>query len=112
VDSGDMRTSSSFWNKLMGITSCGQLSGRLGRGLQLSEIIRILEQTKAETTEFYRRKEVKTMLPMPYRIMIIDDTPANLKLLDENCCVSNGYNVCAFPRGDMALRAWPRICRI
>lgn len=44
------------------------------------------------------------MLPMPYQIMIIDDTPANLKLLDE-LLRSNGYSVCAFPRGDMALRA-------
>lgn len=37
-------------------------------------------------------------------IMIVDDTPANLKLLDD-LLRSCGYNVSAFPRGEMAYKA-------
>lgn len=37
-------------------------------------------------------------------IMIVDDTPANLKLLDSTLR-ERGYRVSAFPRGDLALRA-------
>lgn len=40
-------------------------------------------------------------------IAIIDDTPANLKLL-ENMFREQGYRVFAFPRGDFALRAFER----
>lgn len=40
----------------------------------------------------------------PFRIMIVDDTVANLKLLDD-LLRSRGYSVFAFPRGDMALKA-------
>lgn len=38
------------------------------------------------------------------RIMVIDDTTANLKLLDD-LLRSRGYGVFTFPRGDMALKA-------
>lgn len=38
------------------------------------------------------------------RVMVIDDTPANLGLL-EDMLVSNGFDVAAFPRGAMALSA-------
>ncbi|MEN6327747.1 MAG: HD domain-containing phosphohydrolase [Syntrophomonas sp.] len=38
------------------------------------------------------------------RIMVIDDTAANLRLLDD-LLRSRGYGVFAFPRGDMALKA-------
>ncbi len=38
------------------------------------------------------------------RIMVIDDTAANLRLLDD-LLHSRGYGVFAFPRGDMALKA-------
>jgi len=37
-------------------------------------------------------------------IMVVDDTPANLKLLDEMLS-QRGYRVLAFPRGDLALKA-------
>ncbi|MDZ7760165.1 MAG: response regulator [Desulfovermiculus sp.] len=37
-------------------------------------------------------------------IMVVDDTPANLKLLDE-MLQSRGYRVMLFPRGAMALKA-------
>ena len=37
-------------------------------------------------------------------IMIVDDEPQNLKVL-ENMLVSEWGNVVAFPRGEMALRA-------
>ncbi len=37
-------------------------------------------------------------------IMIVDDTPANLKLLD-GMLRERGYRVMAFPRGDLALKA-------
>lgn len=37
-------------------------------------------------------------------VMIIDDTPANLEVLEE-MLTRQGYDVVAFPRGDMALRA-------
>ncbi|MDZ7831431.1 MAG: response regulator [Desulfobacterales bacterium] len=37
-------------------------------------------------------------------IMVVDDTPANLKLLDE-MLQSRGYRVVQFPRGAMALKA-------
>ena len=38
------------------------------------------------------------------RIIIVDDTPANLQLL-ESVLALHGYHVRAFPRGDLALRA-------
>lgn len=38
------------------------------------------------------------------RVMVIDDTPANLGLL-EDMLVSNGFEVAAFPQGSMALKA-------
>ena len=37
-------------------------------------------------------------------IMVVDDTPANLKLLEE-ILQGQGYRVLQFPRGDMALKA-------
>lgn len=37
-------------------------------------------------------------------VMIVDDTPANLEVLEE-MLYRQGYDVVAFPRGDMALRA-------
>lgn len=37
-------------------------------------------------------------------VMIVDDTPANLKILEE-MLQGQGYHVAAFPRGAMALRA-------
>ena len=37
-------------------------------------------------------------------IMVVDDTPANLKLLD-SLLRPRGYRVLAFPRGDLALEA-------
>ena len=37
-------------------------------------------------------------------IMVVDDTPANLKLLEE-MLQGQGYRVVQFPRGDMALKA-------
>ncbi|HNX26610.1 MAG TPA: response regulator [Phycisphaerae bacterium] len=40
-------------------------------------------------------------------IAIVDDTPANLKLL-ENMLREQGYRVLAFPRGDFALRGFER----
>jgi len=36
------------------------------------------------------------------RIMVVDDQPANLKLMEE-ILRHEGYNVCSFPRGRMAL---------
>ncbi len=41
---------------------------------------------------------------LPPSIMIVDDTPANLKLLDD-LLRSCGYHVSAFPRGEMAYKA-------
>ncbi len=38
------------------------------------------------------------------RVMIVDDTPANLGLL-EDLLVANHFDVAAFPRGSMALVA-------
>ncbi len=43
-------------------------------------------------------------LPEKTTIMIVDDTPENLKLL-EDMLQKKGYNTVAFPRGAMALRA-------
>lgn len=40
-------------------------------------------------------------------IAIVDDTPANLKLL-ENMLREQGYRIFAFPRGDFALRSFER----
>lgn len=40
----------------------------------------------------------------PARIMVVDDTPQNLRLL-ENLLTERGYRVFALPSGDMALRA-------
>lgn len=42
----------------------------------------------------------------PYKIMIVDDTPANLKLLNE-MLQENHYSVYAFPKGELALQAAP-----
>ncbi len=44
----------------------------------------------------------------PHRVMIVDDTPANLELLTE-LLEEVGYNVTAFPHGGMALRAVEKI---
>ena len=41
-------------------------------------------------------------------IMVVDDTPANLKLLDD-MLRRRGYRVLAFPRGDLALKAVAKI---
>jgi two-component system, sensor histidine kinase and response regulator len=41
-------------------------------------------------------------LPQPGNIMIVDDNPANLKLL-EDMLRQQGHEVCAFPRGRLAL---------
>jgi len=42
--------------------------------------------------------------PAPGAIMIVDDNPANLKLL-EDMLLREGHEVCAFPRGRLALAA-------
>lgn len=41
---------------------------------------------------------------MPNTIMIVDDTPANLKMLEE-MLKGEGYRVVAFPKGEMAVNA-------
>ncbi len=46
--------------------------------------------------------------PLHYKIMIVDDTPANLKLLNE-MLQENHYSVYAFPKGDLALQAAPKL---
>ena len=43
-----------------------------------------------------------------YKIMIVDDTPVNLKLLNE-MLQDHHYSVYAFPKGDLALQAAPRV---
>jgi len=43
-------------------------------------------------------------LASQFRVMVVDDTPANLKLLDE-MLRRRGYRVLLFPRGALALRA-------
>lgn len=43
----------------------------------------------------------------PYTIMVVDDNPDNLKLL-EDILYSKGYGVAAFPDGKMALNAASR----
>ncbi|MCC5845866.1 MAG: hybrid sensor histidine kinase/response regulator [Verrucomicrobia bacterium] len=52
---------------------------------------------------------MNTMNPenTPAVIMVVDDTPANLKLLDE-ILRGQGYQTVQFPRGSMALRAAAR----
>lgn len=45
--------------------------------------------------------------PAESTIMVVDDTPANLKLLD-NLLGERGYRVVTFPRGDLALKAAAR----
>jgi len=44
------------------------------------------------------------MTPEDARIMVVDDTPQNLRLL-ENLLTERGYRVFALPNGEMALRA-------
>ena len=48
-----------------------------------------------------------TSNPAESTIMVVDDTPANLKLLD-NLLGERGYRVVTFPRGDLALKAAAR----
>lgn len=43
-------------------------------------------------------------MPQPSNIMIVDDNPANLKLL-EDMLRQQGYEVRSFPRGRLALSA-------
>lgn len=43
-----------------------------------------------------------------YKIMIVDDTPANLKLLNE-MLQDHHYDVYAFPKGELALQAAPKV---
>ncbi|MGB6941228.1 MAG: response regulator, partial [Bryobacteraceae bacterium] len=40
----------------------------------------------------------------PSEVMIVDDNPANLKLL-EDMLLQQGYEVCSFPLGRLALAA-------
>ena len=61
----------------------------------------LLAETKTENTAMTLTPHSETH---PLSIMVVDDQPANLKLLEDILRV-DGYNIRSFPRGRMALAA-------
>jgi putative nucleotidyltransferase with HDIG domain len=62
----------------------------------------ITEQPEYPVTEG-SMSQIADQPEYPGRIMIVDDNPANLKLLEE-MLRQQGHDVCAFPRGRLALK--------